>query len=184
MSLLVLSILNILRAYYNKSIAIELKTFALIPSALNNSLAQVDLDKLVKKKRFKRKSDDLQQAFQQYVKQTNQSDGDTTVTIGDIVTWWADLTHQDKAEFMSRIHPKMTALVAEHGDAILKQNLQNDQTEAAFKFGQDLLLILLAATPPDKKDALVEQMKEVILNVVLCQISTCLMKSSAWLQDC
>jgi hypothetical protein len=143
----------------------RIKDVRIDSSALNNSLAQVDLDKLVKKKRFKRKSDDLQRAFQQYVKQTNQSDGDTTVTIGDIVTWWADITHQDQAEFMARIHPKMTALVAEHADAILKQNLQNDQTGAAFKFGQNLLLALLAETPPDKKAALVEHMKEIILNV-------------------
>lgn len=143
----------------------RIKNVCIDSSALNNSLAQVDLDKLVKKKRFKRKSDDLQRAFQQYVKQTNQSDGDTTVTIGDIMSWWADITHQDQAEFMLRIHPKITALVAEHGDAVLKQNLQNDQTGAAFNFGQNLFRILLSETPPDKKAALVEEMKNIILNV-------------------
>ena len=40
---------------------------------LSGFLAHIDLAKLVKKKRFKRKSDDLRYAYQQYVKETNQS---------------------------------------------------------------------------------------------------------------
>ena len=70
----------------------KIKNIHIDPGALNNSLAEVDLDKLVKKRRFKRKSDDFQRVLQQYVKQTGQSNDKTTLTIGDIVSWWVDLT--------------------------------------------------------------------------------------------
>jgi hypothetical protein len=134
------------------------------PGALNNSLAEVDLDKLVKKKRFKRKSDEFQRIFQQYVKQNGQSSDEAPVTLGDIVTWWADLTNQDKEEFMLRINTKIAALVAEQSDIAVLQNPGSDQTGAAYKFGQDLLLILLSETPADKKAALVEHLKKTILD--------------------
>ena len=131
----------------------KIKNIHIDPGTLNNSFAEVDLDKLVKKKRFKRKSDEFQRILQQYVKQNGQSSDETIVTLGDIVTWWADLTHQDKDEFMLRIHPRVAALVAEQSDIAVLQNPDVDQTGAAFKFVQDLLLILLSETPPDKKAA-------------------------------
>jgi hypothetical protein len=134
-------------------------------NALKNSLAAVDLNKLVNKKRFQRKSDDFQRVLKQYAKQTNQSNEETTPTIGDILSWWVDLTHQNTEEFMSRVAPKINALVAESGDAVLNQNPQNELTEATFRFGQNLLRILLSETPPDKKAALVEHVKETILNM-------------------
>lgn len=81
------------------------------------------------------------------------------------MSWWADLTHQDQTEFMLRIHPKIATLVANYGVFASKQNPQNDQTGADFKFGENLLLILVAETPPDNKAALVDQMKDIILNV-------------------
>lgn len=58
---------SILRQIYRDRI----KNAHIGSSDLTSPLAQADLDKLVKKKRFKRKSDDLQRAFQQYVKQTD-----------------------------------------------------------------------------------------------------------------
>jgi len=143
----------------------KIKNIHIDPGALNNSLAEVDLDKLVKKRRFKRKSDDFQRVLQQYVKQTGQSSDETVVTLGDIVTWWADLTNQNKAEFMLRIHPKITALVAAQSDMAVIQNPDNDQTGTAFEFGHNLLLILLSETPTDKKAVLVEHLKGIILNV-------------------
>lgn len=143
----------------------QMKNVHVDSSALINSLAEVGFDKLVKKKRFQRKSDDFQRILEQYAKQINQSNDETTLTIGDIVSWWVDLTHQNKEEFMLRIASKMTALVTESGDAVLKQNPQNDQTGSTFKFGQNLLRILLSETPPDKKAALVEHVKETILNM-------------------
>lgn len=143
----------------------KIKNIHIDSCALNNSLAEVDLDKLVKKRRFKRKSGDFQRVLQQYVKQTGQSSDETVVTLGEIVTWWADLTNQNKAEFMLRIHPKITALVAAQSDMVVIQNPGNDETGVAFKFGQNLLRILLSETTPDKKAALVEHVKETILNV-------------------
>ena len=143
----------------------QMKNVHIDPSALNNSLAEVDLDKFVKKKRFQRKSDDFQRILEQYAKQTNQSSDETILTIGDIVSWWADLTHQNKEEFMLRIHPKVAALVAEQSDIAVIQNPGNDETGVAFKFGQNLFRILLSETPADKKAALVEHMKEAILNM-------------------
>ena len=134
-------------------------------SALKNSFAEVDLDKLVKKKRFQRKSNDFQRILEQYAKQTNQSNDETILTIDDIVSWWVDLTQQNKEEFMLRVANKITALVAENGDAVLKPDPQNVQTGCTFKFGQNLFRILLSETPPDKKAALVERMKEIILNL-------------------
>jgi len=142
----------------------KIKNIHIDPGALNNSLAKVDLDKLVKKKRFKRKSDQFQRLLQQYIKQTGQY-SDETPTIGDIVTWWTDLTHQNKEEFMLRIHPKVAALVAEQTDIAVIQNPGNDETGTAFKFGQNLFRILLSETTPDKKAALVEHVKETILNM-------------------
>ena len=65
---------------------------------------------------------------------------------------------------MLRIHPKVAALVAEQSDIAVLQNPDIDQTGAAFKFGQNLLLILLSETPADKKAALVDHLKEIILN--------------------
>ena len=144
----------------------KIKNIHIDPGALNNSLTEVDMDKLVKKRRFKRKSDDFQRVLQQYVKQTGQSSDETVVTLGDIVTWWADLTNQNKAEFMLRIHPKITALVAAQSDMAVIQNPDNDQTGATFEFGQNLLLILLSETPTDKKAALVNCLKDAIVNAV------------------
>jgi len=143
----------------------QMKNVHVDSSALKNSLAEVDLDNLVKKKRFQRKSDDFQRIFEQYAKQTNQSNDETTLTIGDIVSWWVELTHQNKEEFMLRIHPKVAALVAEQNDIAVIQNPGNDETGVAFKFGQNLLRILLSETRPDKKAALVEHVKETILNM-------------------
>ena len=143
----------------------KIKNIHIDPGALNNSLAEIDLDKLVEKRRFKRKSEDFQRFLQQYVKQTGQSSDEPVVTLGDIVTWWADLTNQNKEEFMSRVATKITALVAENGDVVLKNNPQNDQTGVAFKFGQNLFRIFLSETPANKKAALVEHMKEAILNM-------------------
>ena len=143
----------------------QMKNVHVDSSALINSLAEVDLDKLVKKKRFQRKSDDFQRILEQYAKQTNQSNDETTLTIGDIVSWWVDLTQQNKEEFMLRVAPKITALVTESGDAVLKPNPQNDKTGCSFKFGQNLLRILLSETPLDKKAALVEHVKETILSM-------------------
>jgi hypothetical protein len=65
---------------------------------------------------------------------------------------------------MVRIDPKISALVAEQSDIAVLQNPGNDKTGVVFKFGQDLLLILLSETPADKKAALVEHLKEIILN--------------------
>jgi uncharacterized protein YijF (DUF1287 family) len=62
---------------------------------LKNSLSEVDFDKLVKKKRFRRKSNDFQRVLERYTKQTRQTNDETTLTIGDIVSWWVDLTHQN-----------------------------------------------------------------------------------------
>jgi hypothetical protein len=143
----------------------KIKNIHIDPGALSNSLAEVDLDKLVKKKRFKRKSDDFQRVLQQYVKQNGQSSDETVVTLGDIVTWWADLTNQNKEEFMLRIHLKITVLVAAQSDMAVIQNPGNDETGAAFKFGQNLFRILLSETPTEKKAALVEHVKETILNM-------------------
>jgi hypothetical protein len=66
---------------------------------------------------------------------------------------------------MVRIHPKITALVTAQSDMAIIQNPDNDKTGAAFKFVQDLLLILLSETPTDKKAVLVEHLKGIILNV-------------------
>jgi hypothetical protein len=144
----------------------KIKNIHIDPGALDNSFAEVDLDRLVRRKRFKRKSDEFQRVLQQYVKQTGQSSDETTVTIGDIVTWWTDLTHQNKEEFMVRINTKIAALVAEQSDITVLQNPGNDKTGAAYKFGQDLLLILLSETPADKKAALVNRLKDAIVNAI------------------
>jgi hypothetical protein len=67
---------------------------------------------------------------------------------------------------MLRIHPKITALVAAQSDMAVIQNPDNDQTGATFEFGQNLLLILLSETPTDKKAALVNCLKDAIVNAV------------------
>ena len=62
--------------------------------------------------------------------------------------------------------PKLTALVTGSGDAVLSNpNPENDQTGSAFKFGQNLLRILLSETTSDKKAALAEHIKEAILSI-------------------
>ncbi len=136
-------------------------------SVLAEFPVHVDLAKLMKKKRFKRKSDDLRHAYQEYVKQTNQSPDDAPITIGEVVNGWADLTGQDRAEFVSKVSSIISTLLIEPNNvnSMEKQDPENDQTEAAFKFTEDLFLILVEETPPDKQDALVAQIKDSILNI-------------------
>ena len=85
----------------------RMKNVHIDSDALKNSLAEVNLDKLVNKKRYQKKSDDFQRVLEQYTKQTGQTNDETTLTIGDILSWWVDLTHQNQEEFMLRVSPKM-----------------------------------------------------------------------------
>ncbi len=134
-------------------------------SVLARLPTHVDFAKLVKKKRFKRKSDELRHAYQQYAKEINQSPDDAPLTIGDIVNGWADLTGQDRAEFTLKVGPNISSLIETNDlNSRAKQDPENDQTEAAFKFMEDTFLILMEETPQDKQDALVAQIKDAILN--------------------
>ncbi len=153
---------GILLQIYNDKI----KNVHLDSSVLAEFPVHVDLAKLMKKKRFKRKSDDLRHAYQQYAKETNESPDDPPLTIGEVVNGWADLTGQDRAEFVSKVGSKISTLIIEPNNvnSRTKLDLENDQTEAAFKFTEDLFLVLVEETPPDKQDALVEQIKDSILN--------------------
>jgi hypothetical protein len=152
---------NILQQIYRD----RMKNVHIDSDALKCSIAEVDLDKLVNKKRFQKKSEGFQRIIEQYTKQTGRTNDETAPTIGDILSWWVDLTHQNQDEFMVKVSPKIISLVAESGDAVLNQNHQNELTEAAFTFGQNFFRILLSETPADKKAALVERIKETILNM-------------------
>ncbi len=136
-------------------------------SVLAEFPVHVDLAKLMKKKRFKRKSDDLRHAYQEYVKQTNQSPDDAPITIGEAVNGWADLTSQDRVKFTSKVGPKISTLLIEPNNvnSMEKQDPENDQTKTAFKFTEDLFLVLVEETPPDRIDALIAQVKDAILNI-------------------
>jgi hypothetical protein len=137
-------------------------------SVLTNSLVYVDLAKLVKKKRFKRKSESLRYTYEEYAKQTNQTPGDAPLTIGDIASIWADFTSQDKVEFMTKVHPQIAALVVRYGktnELGVKQAPENPHSEADFKFMQDLLVILIQATPQDKRDTLVTSIQNLIVGI-------------------
>jgi len=131
--------------------------------ALKNSLAQVQLGKLPKTKRHRRKFAHFVELQKQNVEDRNQPSANHPLTIGQIVNGWAGLTGQDETEFASKVYPKMRTLAIEHYQATGHLGCTDSQAyenlESAFNFITDLFNILIEETPVDKKDFLVEQIK-------------------------
>ncbi len=130
---------------------------------LKNSLAQVQLGKLPKIKRLKRKFAHFLKLQKQYEKDQKQPFDHPPLTIGQIVNGWANITDQDDTEFTSKVSPKITKLVIEHYKATgylgFTDSQMYENPESAFNFMTDLFNILIEETPVDKKDSLVEQIK-------------------------
>ena len=139
----------------------RIKATSLNANALNNSQAQVQLGKLPKTKRLKRK-------FTHFLNLQKQNEKDRPsvhppLTIGHIVNGWVGLTGQDETEFAAKVCPKIKKLLIEQYKAIGHLGFTDSQTyenpESAFNFMADLFNILVEETPADKKDSLVEQIK-------------------------
>lgn len=131
--------------------------------ALKNSLAQIQLGKLPKTKRYRRKFAHFLKIQKQNVEDRKQPSDNPLLTIGQVVNGWAGLTGQDKTEFVSKVCPKIRMLAIEHYQAIGHLGCTDSQAyenpESAFNFMTDLFNILIEETPADKKDSLVEQIK-------------------------
>jgi len=130
---------------------------------LKNSLLQVQLGKLPKTKRLKRKFAHFLKLQQQKGKDREQPSDHPPLTIGQIVNGWAGLTGQNEPEFASKVYPKIRKLVIKHYKATGQVGLADSQAyenpESAFNFMTDLFNILVEETPADKKNSLIEQIK-------------------------
>ena len=130
---------------------------------LKNSLEQVQLGKLSKTKRLKRKFTHFIKLLQQKEKDREQPPGRSPLTIGQIVNGWAGLTGQNEPGFASKVYPKIRKLVIKHYEATGQVGLTDSQAyenpESAFNFLADLFAILVEETPADKRDSLVEQIR-------------------------
>lgn len=130
---------------------------------LKNSLLQVQLGKLPKTKRLKRKFAHFLKLQQQKGKDREQPSDHPPLTIGQIVNGWTGLTGQDETEFASKVYPKIRKLVIKHYKATGQVGLADSQAyenpESAFNFMTDLFNILVEETPADKKNSLIEQIK-------------------------
>jgi hypothetical protein len=136
-------------------------------NVLKNSLAQVQLGKLPKTKRLKRKFAHFLKLQQQKERNGEQSSDNPPLTIGQIVNGWAGLTGQNETEFASKVYPKIRKLVIKHykatGQVGLTDSQAYDKPESAFNFMADLSNILVEKTPADKKNSLVEQIKATLI---------------------
>lgn len=134
---------------------------------LKNSLEQVQLGKLSKTKRLKRKFTHFIKLLQQKEKDREQPSDHSPLTIGQIVNGWAGLTSQDEAEFASKVYPKIRKLVIKHYEATGQVGLTDSQAyenpESAFNFMADLFNVLIEVTPADKKNYLIKQMKATLI---------------------
>lgn len=135
---------------------------------LKNSLAQVQLGKIPKTKRLKRKFTHLLKLHQQTKKDGEQSSDDPPLTIGQIVNGWAGLTGQGETEFAAKVYPRIAKLVTEQYKSIGRVGLTDSQAyedpESACNFMVDLFNILVEETPADKKNYLIEQMKATLFS--------------------
>lgn len=134
---------------------------------LNNSPAQVQLGKLPKTKRLKRKFAHFLKLQQQKEKDREQPSDHHPLTIGQTVNGWAGLSGQDEKEFASKVYPKIRKLVIKHYEATGQVSPTDSQVyenpESAFNFMADLFNILIEETPADKKNSLIEQMKAILI---------------------
>jgi len=131
--------------------------------ALKNSLAQVQLGKLPKTKRHRRKFAHSVELQKQNAEDRKQPSDNPPLTIGQIVDDWAGFTGQDETEFALKVCPKIKKLLIEQYKATGHLGFTDSQTyenpEPAFNFITDLFNILIEETPADKKDFLVEQIE-------------------------
>jgi len=132
-------------------------------NALNNPQAPVQLGKLLKTSRLKRKLVHFMRLRNQNEKEPKQPTDYPPLTIGDIVTGWARLTSQDKAEFALKVCPKINKLLSERYKTIgyvgITDSQAYDEPESVSNFIVDLLNIFIEETPADKKDSLIEKIK-------------------------
>ena len=130
---------------------------------LKNSLTQVQLGKLPKTKRHRRKFTHFLKIQKQNVEDRKQPSDNPPLTIGQVVNSWAELTGQDETEFAVKVYPKIRKLANEYYQATGHLGCTDSQAyenpESAFNFMTDLFNILIEETPADKKDFLVEQIK-------------------------
>jgi hypothetical protein len=133
---------------------------------LKNSLAQVQLGKLPKTKRHRRKFTHFLKIQKQNVEDRKQPSDNPPLTIGQVVNSWAELTGQDETEFAVKVYPKIRKLANEYYQATghlgCTDNQAYENPESAFNFMTDLFNILIEETPADKKDSLVEQIKTIL----------------------
>jgi len=130
---------------------------------LKNSLAPVQLGKLPKTKRLKRKLAHFLKIQKQNVEDRKQPSNNPPFTVGRIVNGWAGLTGQDKTELALKVCSKIRKMAIEHYQATGHFGFTDSQAyenpESAFNFIVDLFNILIEETPEDKKDSLMEQIK-------------------------
>ena len=84
---------------------------------LKNSLAQVQLGKLPKTERQKRKFTHFLRLQQQKEKGREQPSDSSSLTIGQIVNGWAGLTGQDEMGFASKVCQRIRKLAIEYYQA-------------------------------------------------------------------
>ena len=132
-------------------------------SALKNPQAPVQLGKLLKTNRLKRKLVHFIRLRKQNEKKLKQPFDYPPLTIGHIINGWARLTGQDEMEFTSKVCPKINKLLSERYKSIgcvgLTDSQAYDDPESTSNFIIDLLDIFIEETPGDNKDSLVEQIK-------------------------
>ena len=145
----------------------RIKATSLNANELSNSQAQVQLGKLPKTKRLKRKFAHFLKLQQQNGKDQKQPSDHPPLTIGQIVNGWAGLTGQDETEFASKVCPKIKKLLIEQYKATRHLGFTDSQTyenpESAFNFMADLFNILVEETPAEKKNSLIEQIKATLI---------------------
>ena len=131
-------------------------------NVLKNSMAQFKLGKLPKTKRTRRRFAYSWKLYQQ-TKKNGEQPPDPPLIIGDLINIWAELTDQDKAEFATRVCPKIKKLLAKQykatGHIGFTDSQTNENPESAFDFMANLFNILVEETPEDKKDCLTEKIK-------------------------
>lgn len=131
--------------------------------ALIDAPLKVDLSGLLKNKKLEKKFVRFAMVYQRHIKETVQPADGISLTLGDILNSWADLTGQDKGKFVSIICPGIKTLLIEYNKQTGKLDFSDEQTIAhpkeAFNFMRNLLSLMVKETPPDKMNFLSQKLR-------------------------
>jgi hypothetical protein len=131
--------------------------------------APIQLDKLPKTKRLRRKYTNYMELLKLNEMGRKQTSDSPSLTIGTIVDGWAGLTGQDKTEFESKVRPKIARLLIEQYVNTKQLGFTDTQAyekpESAFNFMADLYNILIEETPAEQMAALTQQIQASLIAI-------------------